>query len=149
MNNTMTKEELAALLNGREYRNEITQQEATQAKNAGLLVIFGASDDLIEFYGAFTDEGDCYNGGKFKIHRKGFLGSHEGCECEYCGYKAVAEKCADLEAEWCGHRGADGYSWTYKTALRYAAFDIMDDGEKYCRGIVITAADLPEITPTP
>lgn len=144
MNEPITKEQLAAPLNGREIGNEITQQEAAQAKNAGLLVIFGASDDLIEFYGAFTDEGDCYNGGKFKLHRGGILADHEDCECDYCGYKAAAEKCVDLEAVW----NSDGYSWTYKTELPHASFDILEDGEKYCRGIVITAADLPEIATT-
>ena len=39
----MTKEELAAKLNGREYGQEITDAESTEAGKAGLLVIFGAS----------------------------------------------------------------------------------------------------------
>ena len=34
---TMTKEQLADLLNGRQYRQEITRDEEAQAKAAGLL----------------------------------------------------------------------------------------------------------------
>ena len=42
----MTKEELAATLNGREYNHEITKEEEAEARENGLVVIFGASDDL-------------------------------------------------------------------------------------------------------
>jgi hypothetical protein len=40
----MTAKELAALLNGRKYLEEITAAEERQAKESGLLVVFGASD---------------------------------------------------------------------------------------------------------
>lgn len=113
---TMTKESLAALLNGREYRDEITHSEEDAAKAAGLVVVFGGSDDLCELRGAITDERDCYNGGSMKI--KGKL----------------------LKMLWCKE---PGYSWTYSTNIPHAVFDIMEDGEKYCRGIVFAIADLP------
>lgn len=48
----MTKESLAAILNGRTYGDEITKEEEAQAKAAELVVIYGASDDLVEFGGA-------------------------------------------------------------------------------------------------
>ncbi len=41
----MTKEELAALINGRKYRHELTDKEEKAAKDARLVVVFGASDD--------------------------------------------------------------------------------------------------------
>ena len=52
----MTAKELAEKLNGREYGNDITDEEATAAKKAGLLVIYGYSDDNIEFRGIIYDE---------------------------------------------------------------------------------------------
>jgi len=137
----MTKEQLAEKLNGREYGDEITAAEESQTKAAGLVVIFGASDDLCEFKGAISEEADCFNGGNIKIHAGGILHSHE-CDCEHCGYKTIAAKCATIEAVWCE---TPDISWTYKTALPHATFEIMEDGGKYCRGIVIDVADLPKL----
>lgn len=59
----MTAAELAALLNGREYRKEMSRDEEQVAKAAGLVVVFGASDDLMELRGAISDEVGCYDGG--------------------------------------------------------------------------------------
>ena len=54
----MTKEELAELLNGRQYREEITSDEEKIAYENGLIVIFGASDDLTIFKGIIDTEQD-------------------------------------------------------------------------------------------
>ncbi len=53
----MDAKELAAKLNGRKYCREMTREESEQAAAAGLVVVHGASDDLIEFRGAIRDEG--------------------------------------------------------------------------------------------
>lgn len=136
----MTKEEMAALLNGRQYRNEITKDECELAKQNNLVVVFGASDDLVEFRGAIYDEEGCYDGGEIYINGGGILPYHEtNCECEYCGYEAQLEYAKLLKVIWCEE---DGYSWTYEFDLPYATFDIMDDGEKYCRGIVFSMDDI-------
>lgn len=50
----MTAKELAALLNGREYRNEITKAEASDTKASGLVVVFGSGDVLMVFRGAIV-----------------------------------------------------------------------------------------------
>ena len=47
----MTKESLAALITGREIGDEVTPAESIEAKNARLVVVYGASDDLTEFSG--------------------------------------------------------------------------------------------------
>ena len=54
----MTKEELAAKLNGREYLHEMTKEEEREARASGLVVIFGASYDIMELRGAVTDQFD-------------------------------------------------------------------------------------------
>jgi hypothetical protein len=46
--------------------------------------------------------------------------------------------CKTIEAIW----GKDGYSWTYKTDIPHATFDIFEDGEKFCRGIVFDIKSL-------
>ena len=50
---TMTKEQLAELLNGNEYRDEMTKEQEQAAKQNNLLVLFGASDDLLEMRGGY------------------------------------------------------------------------------------------------
>ena len=60
---TITKEQLAAMLNGREYGQELTNDEGKLAKQSGLVVIFGASDDLMQIVGAECAEVGCYKGG--------------------------------------------------------------------------------------
>jgi hypothetical protein len=141
----MTKEELAKELDGRMVGSEIDYDEKKAAKESGLVVIFGAGDDLSEFAGAICDEVDCFDGAVVRLHDKGVVESHDECECKFCGYNEIAEKCPTLEILWCQ---TDEYSWTYKTDLPHATFDIMDDegdDRKYCRGIVIDVRDLPSL----
>lgn len=139
----MTKEQLAKNLNGRESGNEISDAEEREAKASGLIVIFGYSDDNAELRGAIRDEVGCYSGATIKLHSRGILADHEErCDCAFCGYEAAAKKCASVQALWCEE---PGYSWTYKTEVPHATFEIVEDGEKYCRGIVIDTVSLPSI----
>lgn len=108
----MTKEQLAERLNGRQYGGELNREEEKLAKESGLVVIFGASDDLCEMRGAIDDEFGCYDGGEIE------------CE-EYLG---------KLQAIWCP---ADGGSWGYETDLPHADFNIYEDNTLYCVGIVV------------
>jgi len=127
----MTKEELASILNGREYTKEITKEEAQQAKENGLVVVFGASDDLIEFLGAIDDEVSCYEGGLIAISKEGL--PRNECDDDECPYFAkLLEGMLKIKVLW----DKDGYCWKYETPFPVAEFDIFEDGEKYCRGIV-------------
>ena len=146
----MTKEQLATQLNGREYGAEITKEEEKLADKCGLVVICGASDDLVELRGAIHDELGAYGGKTILIHSKGAMEEDHECECDYCGFKAMKAKCAKIEAVWgtpvsTVAAGGDSYSWTYKTGIPHATFDILEDGEKFCRGIVIDVKYLPTI----
>lgn len=133
----MNNQELAAKLNNREYRNETTNSEEREAKKAGLVIVFGASDDLMEFRGAIHDEFDCYGGGSVYLTHVGLLTNE--CENEDCPHFERLKKTATtINAVW----GTEGYSWVYKTAIPHATFDILEDGEKYYRGIVFALADV-------
>jgi hypothetical protein len=134
----MDIKEFASMLNGGEYEEEITKEEGKQAKELGFVVVFGASDDLAEFRGALDDEASVWDGGEIFLDKHGLF---EGCE-EDCKYsKAAKEKCKVIEAIWCGEVD---YSWTYKTDIPHATFEIMKDGEKYCRGIVFDIKSLAQ-----
>jgi hypothetical protein len=139
----MTRDELAAMLNGRKYRKEITRDENKAARSDGLIVVFGASDDLLEFHGVMGDEIGAYNGTtarvstRFEVIQK-MDGEDDFLEAGWTPPKPLFS----VKAEWC----PDGFpgSWLITTDQPHSTFDIMEDGELYCRGIVI---DTKEIQP--
>lgn len=139
----MTKGQLAELLDGREYCSEMTESEEQLAKDEGLLVIFGASDDLMEFRGVIYDEAGVCDGGIVRIKDGKILELPDRDESEvlkkYGVYDQVVSGGFAVEALWCEE---DGYSWTYKTDVPHATFEITDGDEAYCRGIVI---DMTEV----
>lgn len=136
----MTAKEFADLLSGRDYMNEITQGEEEQAKAAGLVVVFGYSDDNMEFHGAIDAEVGCYDGGTVYITRDGVL-SDPDCDSDDCPYFAAAKKSAtSIEAVW--HDNGPGPSWTYETDIPHETFEILDEGEPWCIGIVFSVEDL-------
>ena len=136
----MTKEQLAVKLHGREYGDEITGQEAEQARSAGLVVLYGASDDLAEFEGAFRDEADCYDGGDIYIDEKGALPERDQIDDDEALEKWFKRKRSArlIRAVW----NTGQYSWQYSTDIPHACFDVMENGEKYCRGIVFELTSL-------
>ena len=139
----MTKEQLAAQLTGAEYPLRISAEIAEQAKAAGLVVVYGASDDLMEFEGAIYDEIGAYEGATAYIV-DGKLWQGNGCDHHEtgCVHAQAAEQAAKargrkIEALWV----VDGYSWVYKTDIPHATFEITEDGQPYCRGFVFDLKD--------
>lgn len=132
---------LAAALNGREYRNEITRDEAAQAKAAGLLVVYGASDDLTEFDGAICDEAGAYGSETHRITHSLEIYRERDDEEELVreGWSPPAILLT-VRAEWC----PDDLdcSWRITSSAPFASFDIMEDGELYCRGCVVDLTQL-------
>ncbi|MDF3928638.1 hypothetical protein [Pseudomonas putida] len=137
----MTKEELAAQLNGLEHPTRIPDPLIVAAQSAGLVILCGASDDLMEFYGARREEIGCYDGGTAFVDADGVLPDRDcldGDE-ELAEYVQRQKSAKSIEALWCKE---DGYSWTYKTEIPHATFEVVEDEEPYCRGIVFALADL-------
>ncbi len=116
----MTKEELATMLDGRQYLAETTPQIEQLARDNNLLIVYGGSDDLCEFRGAIDDEIDCYDGGTI-----------------------TNEKLLKLiEAIWCP-KDVECF-WAYKTDLPYSEFRIFEDDGVYCVGIVVDLSQQKE-----
>ncbi len=140
-----TKEQFAAMLNGREYGEELVEGDARVAEAAGLIVIYGASDDLIELDGVVSDEVGAYDGTTFKLTATGPLEDwDDGDKKDKAEAIAWFERdklpSATIDAKW----DHNGYSWFISADIPFAPFDIMEDGEKFCRGIVIAVSDLPK-----
>jgi hypothetical protein len=130
--------QFAAKLVGATYRNVISKELAAEAKAAGLVVVYGMSDDLMEFDGAIYDELGGYNGETAYLTSAGLLQNE--CDHDECPhFEKLKEQAATIEALWC----AEGdYSWTFKTDIPHETFEITEDGETYCRGIVFALADV-------
>jgi hypothetical protein len=139
--------EFAKRLDGRSVGCELTRANSKLAEELGFVVVYGGSDDLMEFGGAIRDEVDCYEGGEAFIDSNGLF---KECD-DNCTYSKKAKgECALIVALWC----SDGdYSWTYYTDIPHATFEILEDDEPYCRGIVFDLKNLqakrPFLEPSP
>lgn len=141
----MTKEQLAEILNGNIYGHEIDKDEERAALKAGLVVVFGYSDDNVELRGVFQEELSAYEGTTFRVNARGVAPTWgENEEKDYDDAKAFfdaqALPGADIKAVW---NDKGNPCWAFETTIPHATFDIMEDGEKFCRGIVFSVADLP------
>lgn len=127
----MELKEFAESISGREYGYApFTEEEIKTAEENGFVIVYGASDDLMEFEGAIRDEGSCYDGGKVFFNRNGVCQDSED-EKNYPNW---------IEALWCDDSARDEsgniITWTYRTDIPHETFMVYEDGESYCRGIV-------------
>lgn len=144
---------LAERLDGREYQETIDKEIRTYAKENGLLIVHGASDDLIEFDGAFTDEAGAGDGSKVYITANG-VAMEPDCDCEYAKkwYKDQIKTACKIVVHQGDHPGLPGIDgkdiyWHYDIELDTSSFEtfkIMEDGGVYCIGLVIDANQLPQ-----
>lgn len=131
---------LAAQLNGIEYPVRLSVNLQAEANAAGLVIVYGASDDLMEFRGAICDELGAYDGTTAYVDTEGLLPDREQIEedDELKDFFARQPQAVAIHQLWCKE---GDYSWTYETAIPHETFEIVEDGEPYCRGIVFALAD--------
>ena len=140
----MTIQEMAEKLHGREYPFEPTPYEIESAIQNGYVVVFGSSDDLTEFRGAIYDEGDAPGDHLLMRDRKGTWGISEPPSLNEqfvltrFGYDWNADQQGKqrivIKSLWCPP--GLNMSWAYELNCEHATFDVMEDGEIYCRGVV-------------
>lgn len=122
--------EIAEKLNGIAYGENISDIEA-EAKKHGIVIVMGASDDLMEFSGAIEDEGGCFDGGEVYF------------DCDGVSQDDT-ERANVIEAIWCDGMNSDGVpaTWTYQTEIPHEKFNVWEDEELYCVGIVFSIEDI-------
>jgi len=135
--------EVAAELTGKEYPLRIPDHLCIAAKNAGIVFVYGASDDLMEFDGAISEEIGARGDDVAFVHSGALLPDFDTLcdERDEDGLEAYFQakpKCQPIKAVW----DRDGISWQYETDIPHATFDVMEDGEVYCRGIVFRLEDV-------
>ena len=132
----MDIKEFAKMLDNREYGYpQFTKEEIQIAKDNGFVIVYGASDDLMEFDGAITDEVGCFDGGEAWFDGKRITDTPT----------TVYDMC--IKALWCDDDIKDEkgglITWTYKTDIPHETFMIYEEGrESYCRGIVFRIEDV-------
>ena len=135
-------------LTGREYRDEMSREEGRLASESGLIVIFGASDDLMEFRGVIHDEIGAYDGTTARLYRKKSGTINVMDESRYEEIEGLLDdfeleiQMWEVTAEWCPNGNGEAPSWRITTDIPHTTFNIMEDGEVYCEGIVIDTKDL-------
>ncbi len=140
----MTAKELAIELTGREVGEEIVMGEERDIKDAGLVVVYGYSDDNVEFCGAIHKEVGAYEGTRIYINKDGILqnpdcSSVEECCCPY--FETIRRAARTIDAVW---HDEEGPCWTFATTIPHETFTIFEDGEPFCEGIVFSMEHLGE-----
>lgn len=114
--------DIADALDGSEYPLYIPASISKQARECGVQIVYGDSDDLIEFEGPFRDE----------------LGAWIPEDRGTRDY--VSSEGRRITAVWGETKKV---SWTYRTDIPHETFRIIDedddDDETYCIGIVFEA----------
>ena len=136
----MNTKQVAEQLNGSTYPLRPSSDFKQMLKENGLVIVYGASDDLMEFDGAIYDEIGCYDGGTAYIDNKGLLPERESIEedADLEDYFSRKPNVKSIEAIW----GDGDWTWQYKTEIPHETFEVIDDDENYCKGIVFSMADI-------
>ena len=131
--------EAAAALDGNEYGSEGSPGLFAKMKAANLVALFGYSDDNIELRGAEFDEVGVGDTTVLCFDQHGVL--RNDCVNEQCPYfREIMNHAAKINVT---SPGPDGGMFGYSTMIRHAPFKIMEDGDFYSAGIVISLDDLP------
>lgn len=123
-------ERWATELNNRNERNVVP---AALEAVKGLVVVYAASDDLVEIEGAMTQEIGAFNGVKLTVSKtQGF-------------FETAADE-SDIEFRWCDDNSGDSVCpWSVICNLPHRKFDILDDeGYVASVGVVLHIDDIPE-----
>lgn len=125
-------------LNGREYGNEISRSEMLEVQNDNVIIVFGSSDDELEFRGLIYDEVSAYEGTEVKITDKLKIFSIEENRCSFEYNSEQIQRMKTISAVWCpkDKNGEIYTSWEIKTTIEHSIFNIYEDGELLCIGIV-------------
>ncbi|WP_222946299.1 hypothetical protein [Paraburkholderia sp. UCT31] len=103
----MNAKELAQQLNDCAYPCRPPKALIEQAKAAGLVIVFGYSDDVMEFRGAIDDQLDSYDGTTAYLDSKGLL--QNDCGDHRCPhFQRLKEQAVTIDALWEGSRDTVG-----------------------------------------
>lgn len=134
----MKANELAKRLSGIELL-DIGSEVEREASRAGLIVVYGAGRDTVAFIGAIAGEADVPEGGAIHIDADGLLPDVDAVAADdlpaYYDRKRLSYL---IDAEWQQH----GFPWSFTTAIPHHRFVVLNEGARYCRGIIFDKSAL-------
>lgn len=139
----MTVKDVALMLDGREYGSEVSPAEKIEFKKAGIVVMYGYSDDCIEFEGAvnteigiwFTERIPLLNGVPFEVPCATVEFETHRCPL----LKEVAKRLKYIKARF----GING--WEFDADFPCKKFTVVEEGDACGVGLVYALADLMEV----
>lgn len=132
----MNAKEAAARLDKSQYGNEGDDGLFREMKENRLVAVFGYSDDCMEMRGAVNDE---FGMGPVHLDADGAIQNE--CEHDDCPYfERLIAKAPRVEAI----SDTDGYAFVYRTDIPHETFEVFEEEDRYCRGIVFS---LDQLTP--
>lgn len=133
--------EMVEMLDGREVTSNIARKNLKYATDNGVVIVFGSSSDSVKFYGAINDEADTRCSALVYFDRSGEIRSE--CSDAWCPYfDTIRGNASWINAIW----DTEGYRWVYETDIPHKTFDVLENGSKYCRGIVFMIDDVKEVS---
>jgi len=147
------RSEIAERLDGVRYP-DIPRDVIEAARQKGVVILHGMSDDYVVLSGAFSDE--AY--GNFRLTRKGLLTGLGATLDSATDYNSVHgdEDLRPLEMVQAWKRNFDASAvirsdygetgWVLGTDVPHSTFRIMDDDDLHSLGLVIAVEELPVLT---
>lgn len=140
-------EQIKNICDGIEYSRDIPEEAKQLAKENGIVIIVGGSDDLMYAYGANSHLAD------YCEHSEGW----DGCDlAKYASNKKLRNEAEQLGLKifWCGEIVKTGekienysikengaFSYKVKNEIEHLDFKVLDDAKVYCTGIIIKLPD--------
>ena len=148
---------IARQLNGRHYGYEIDNVIEAYAKQNQCVIVYGASDDCLEFRGAIYDEVGAYNGTTAYVKNGKaidkdtlmdalcILEDENAALLDFCGLSTeeLTKEAIEVKAVWDGEDDTKP-AWAVTCNARLSAsFEIFEDGKLWSIGCVFCLKDGP------
>jgi hypothetical protein len=136
-----TLDNLVELIGELEYGDQIPTAALELAKNIQAAIIYGYSDDSIMVSGVTEDQADAYKDKNVWVDKEGFLPINENQNCTDAGIETISDcrklvKRFDQSVKLQVIEDQGGWLWQYKTDWPHRVFEMKEDGDPYCKGIV-------------
>lgn len=155
----MTAKELAKLLDGRRYGEELSREDRRTAHFNGLVVCLGSSDDIFRIDGAIHAEVGALRSVTVQFDTNGLLPMFDELINDYpaVGYDPLAtfrdffnreRQCVQVTCQRDDTVENTGPLWTITTKIPHEKFTIKndDDDGPFCAGIVFRLCDAKPAT---
>ena len=123
--------EIAEELKDSPYGNIGSKELFEKAKENNIVILYGASDDLLELEGVIREEESCEDGRDFGLNPSEEISFLQEMNLKILWYGSINEE--EIEAD------SDNIAWTFKYNDKYQVetFNIVDDSELNCIGLVV------------